>query len=64
MPLPATQRFKVSPALVQNKPYPLYNLFEGTDLLLQADKESCYIYAFGWLTSRLEDAEKKLGINV
>jgi len=59
MPSNATARYTVLPSMLQNKPYPLYDLRENGDLLLTADKESCYIYLSGWMAAALERAENK-----
>jgi len=58
MPSPALSRYTVLPSTVQNKSYPLYDLRENGDLLLQGDKESCYIYLTGWMAARIDERER------
>lgn len=59
MPSNALSRYTVLPSMVQNKPYPLYDLRQNGDLLLTADRESCYIYLSGWLCSIIDGLELK-----
>jgi len=63
MPSNASSRYTVLPSMTQNKPYPLYDLRENGDLLLLADKESCYIYLSGWLFAQIDAKERALESN-